>query len=110
MKASKGLRRQAKNNDAAMFEASIFPKEFDKIAQKCYLEQMDAFSKLFEDEQFYRRVMSEMGKAIYLSCRNDGDDAPKSGTQYAPISEENLGEYGSMAAEDLRKDDDRAEN
>jgi len=30
-------------------ETSIFPKEFDKVAQKCYMEQMDAFSKLFED-------------------------------------------------------------
>ena len=59
------------NNDANMFETSIFPKEFDKIAQKCYMEQMDAFSKLFEDEQFYKRVMSEMAKAMYLNFRNE---------------------------------------
>ena len=27
--------------------------------------------KLFEDEQFYKRVMSEMAKAMYLNYRND---------------------------------------
>ena len=51
-------------------QTSIFPKEFDKVAQSCYMEQMDAFSKLFEDEQFYKRVMSEMAKAMYLNFRN----------------------------------------
>ena len=70
VKSGKALKKQAKNNDAQMFETSIFPKEFDKVAQKCYMEQMDAFSKLFEDEQFYKRVMSEMAKAMYLNYRN----------------------------------------
>ena len=54
-----------------MFETSIFPKEFDKVAQVCNMEQMDAFGKLFEDEQFYKRVMSEMAKAMYLNFRNE---------------------------------------
>jgi SOS-response transcriptional repressor LexA len=70
LKSSKTLKKQAKSNDAQMFETSIFPKEFDKIAQSCYIEQMDAFSKLFEDEQFYKRVMGEMAKAMYLNYRN----------------------------------------
>jgi len=70
IKSSKALKKQAKNNDAQMFETSIFPKEFDKVAQACYMEQMDAFSKLFEDEQFYKRVMGEMAKAMYLNYRN----------------------------------------
>ena len=70
LKSSKTLKKQAKSNDAQMFETSIFPKEFDKIAQSCYMEQMDAFSKLFEDEQFYKRVMGEMAKAMYLNYRN----------------------------------------
>ena len=75
IKAGKALKKQAKNNDANMFETSIFPKEFDKVAQKCYMEQMDAFSKLFEDEQFYKRVMSEMAKAMYLNFRNDQSES-----------------------------------
>lgn len=68
--ASKALKKQANNSDANMFAQNIFPKEFDKIAQSCYMEQMDAFAKLFEDEQFYKRVMSEMAKAMYLNYRN----------------------------------------
>ena len=74
--ASKTLKKQAKTNDANMFETSIFPKEFDKVAQKCYMEHMDAFSKLFEDEQFYKRVMSEMAKAMYLNLRNEYESKP----------------------------------
>lgn len=68
--ANKALKKQASNTDANMFAQNIFPKEFDKIAQACYMEQMDAFAKLFEDEQFYKRVMSEMAKAMYLNYRN----------------------------------------
>jgi len=82
VKSGKALKKQAKNNDAQMFETSIFPKEFDKVAQKCYMEQMDAFSKLFEDEQFYKRVMSEMAKAMYLNYRNSElGDVKKQKTQ-----------------------------
>lgn len=69
-KASGALKKQAKNSDANMFAQNIFPKEFDKVAQNCYMEQMDAFAKLFEDETFYKRVMSEMAKAMYLNLRN----------------------------------------
>jgi type I restriction enzyme R subunit len=67
--ANKTLKKQAKNSDANMFAENIFPKEFEKIAQKCYMEQMDAFSKLFEDEQFYKRVMQEMAKAMYVNLQ-----------------------------------------
>lgn len=71
LKASKkALKKQANNSDANMFAENIFPKEFDKVAQSCYMESMDAFAKLFEDEQFYKRVMSEMAKAMYLNFRN----------------------------------------
>lgn len=79
-KIGKKLRRLAKNCDAQMFESSIFQKEFDTIAQQCYMEQMDAFAKLFEDAEFYKRVMTEISKAIYLRYRNSelGEDRKKS--------------------------------
>ena len=69
-KGSAALKKQAKNTDAAMFATAIFPKAFQEIAQKCYTEQMDAFAKLFEDPQFYERVMKEMAEAMYLRFRN----------------------------------------
>ena len=34
------------------------------------MEQMDAFAKLFEDAEFYKRVMTEIAKATYLRFRN----------------------------------------
>lgn len=67
---AKVLKKQAKNSDANMFADNIFPKEFEKIAQSCYMEQMDAFAKLFEDAEFYKRVMQEMARAMYLNFRN----------------------------------------
>jgi type I restriction enzyme R subunit len=73
--ANAALKKQAKNNDAEMFASSIFPKQFEKVAQKCYMEQMDAFAKLFEDEEFYQRVMQEMAKAMYLSYKQEQESA-----------------------------------
>lgn len=69
-KENVALKKQAKNTDAAMFASSIFPKAFQEIARQCYMESMDAFSKLFEDQQFYDRVMKEMADAMYLRFRN----------------------------------------
>lgn len=99
VKAGKALKKQAKNNDANMFETSIFPKEFDKVAQSCYMEQMDAFSKLFEDEQFYKRVMSEMAKAMYLNFRNEqAETSARKATEF--FIGKRPGDYGMIAAED----------
>ncbi len=53
-----------------MFANHLFPKEFEKIANTCYEQQMDAFEKLFANADFYARVMSEMGAAIYANLRN----------------------------------------
>jgi len=77
-KSNKTLKKQAKNSDGNMFANDIFPKEFSKVAQSCYMEQMDAFAKLFEDEEFYKRVMSEMAKAMYYNFQlkdNEKKDA-----------------------------------
>jgi type I restriction enzyme R subunit len=104
IKASKGLKKQAKNNDASMFETSIFPKEFEKVAQKCYMEQMDAFSKLFEDEQFYKRVMSEMAKAMYLNYRNS-DAGTASIIKYKDFDEESYGMAADKRVDETEGDE-----
>lgn len=71
---SKKLKKQAKNTDSEMFIQSIFPDEFDKIARGCYVEQMDAFSKLFENPDFYKKVMDQMAQVMYSSLRNKKDE------------------------------------
>lgn len=63
------LKKQAKNNDSEVFEKTIFPKVFDKVAQECYMEQMKAFSKLFEDKVFYTSVMKSIAKEAYKDLR-----------------------------------------
>ena len=70
---SKKLRKYAQNSDEEMFTRSIFPDEFEKIAEDCYAESMDSFAKLFENKEFYERVMAEMARAIYYSLRNKKD-------------------------------------
>ena len=67
----KKLKKQVKNSDVNMFTNNIFPKVFEQIAQKCYMEQMDAFTKLFEDQSFYEKVAKEMGKAMYYGLKNE---------------------------------------
>ena len=70
-KEEKKLSKQAKNSDVNMFAQNIFPKIFEKIAQDCYIQQMDSFAKLFEEQSFYNRVMEEMGKAMYFNLKNN---------------------------------------
>ena len=70
---SKKLRKHAQNSDEEMFARSIFPDEFEKIAEDCYAESMDSFAKLFENKEFYDRVMAEMARAMYYSLRNKKD-------------------------------------
>ena len=69
-KEEKKLSKQAKNSDVNMFAQNIFPKVFEKIAQDCYVQQMDAFAKLFEEPSFYGKVMEEMGRAMYFNLKN----------------------------------------
>lgn len=67
---NKTLKKQAKNSDVNMFAKNIFPEAFNKVAQACYMEQMDAFAKLFEEPSFYEKVMQEMAKAMYYNFKN----------------------------------------
>jgi type I restriction enzyme R subunit len=69
-KEGKKLSKQAKNSDVNMFAQNIFPKVFEKIAQDCYVQQMDSFAKLFEEPSFYKRVMEEMARAMYFNLKN----------------------------------------
>jgi len=69
IKDNKKLTQYAKKNDAEVFEQSIFPDIFKKIAQECYTESMSSFSKLFEDKTFYQSVMEEIAREAYKNLR-----------------------------------------
>lgn len=70
VKGNKRLERFAKKNDAEVFEQSIFPDVFKRVAQECYAESMESFTKLFEDKSFYDSVMEEIAKEVYKDLRS----------------------------------------
>ncbi len=70
VRMNKRLEVYAKKNDEAVFRQSIFPEVFKKVAQECYIESMDAFSKLFEDKVFYATVMDAISREAYKDLRN----------------------------------------
>lgn len=67
--ATKKMKKQAAGNDENQFVDSIFPEIFSKAAETCYTEQTDAFRKLFENQEFYKTLMEQMGHAIYERYR-----------------------------------------
>lgn len=70
IKYNEKIRMQAQKNDEEVFNRSIFPEIFKQVAQECYMEQMKAFSKLFEDKSFYISVQESIGKEAYKNLRN----------------------------------------
>ena len=64
-KENKKLNRQAQKNDEEVYTKSIFPEVFKQVAQDCYIEQVKAFSKLFEDKRFYDTVMATLAQETY---------------------------------------------
>ena len=102
--AGKALKKQAKNSDANMFAQNIFPKEFEKVAQACYMEQMEAFAKLFQDEQFYNRVKDEMARAMYVNYNQSTKETKvyemyDGADQYRAANEDEGEEYGKNETE-----------
>lgn len=70
LKTESRLMAYAKKNDEAVFTQSIFPEVFQKVAQECYMGSVGAFSKLFENKDFYKTIMEEIAKEVYKNFRN----------------------------------------
>lgn len=67
----KKFKKYARDNNPEMFVKSLFPDKFKDIVVKCYMENNDSFQKLFNDPDFYNKVMEEMAKELYKSLRKD---------------------------------------
>lgn len=74
VRTNKHLAAYAKKNNEAIFTQSIFPEVFKKVAQECYMESMDAFSKLFEDKVFYTIVMDAISREAYKNLRSKKEE------------------------------------
>ena len=67
----KKFKKYAKDNSTEMFVKSLFPDKFKEIVTQCFLDNNDAFEKLFNDPDFYSKVQDEMAKELYKSLRKD---------------------------------------
>jgi type I restriction enzyme, R subunit len=65
----KKLEKSANKNNLEVYEESIFPDVFDKSAQECYAEHKGAYTKLFEDKEFYNTVKSQIARETYKKFR-----------------------------------------
>lgn len=65
----KKFRHYAKDTTPEMFVRSLFPDKFKEIATQCWLSNSDAFTKLFNDPEFYQKVMETMAKELYKQLR-----------------------------------------
>lgn len=70
-KEVKKFRRYAKDTSAEMFVKSLFPDKFMEIATQCCLDNAEAYRKLFENNEFYNKVMDAMARELYKSLRKD---------------------------------------
>lgn len=67
----KKFKKYAKDNSTEMFVESLFPDKFKDIVTQCFLDNNEAFQKLFNDPEFYHKVQDEMAKELYKSLRKD---------------------------------------
>lgn len=67
----KKLSKKAKGSSSEMFVKSLFPDKFQEIVTQCYLSNNESFKKLFNDQEFYNRVMDAMAKELYKKLRAD---------------------------------------
>lgn len=67
----KKFKKYAKDNSTEMFVESLFPDKFKDIVTQCFLDNNEAFQKLFNDPVFYQRVQDEMAKELYKALRKD---------------------------------------
>ena len=59
------LLKMVKNSDEELFVKSIFPDYFAQEAGEAYTSQADAFTQLFQDDEFYKVVMEQLARAMY---------------------------------------------
>lgn len=67
----KKFRKFAQDNSLEMFVKSMFPEKFKDIVFQCFLDNNEAYEKLFKDQDFYKKVQEEMAKELYKSLRKD---------------------------------------
>ncbi len=58
------IKDKALSNSKDMFDV-LFKKDFSKVAQDCYVNNMNAFRKIFENKELYNIISDAVGGQIY---------------------------------------------
>lgn len=69
LKNNKKLLKSAQTDDQKIFEKNIFPQQFDNAAQEAYVESTETYTKLFEDANKYRAIMTALAHAMFDELR-----------------------------------------
>ena len=72
LKNNKKLQKSAQTDGQQIFEKNIFPQLFDEAAQEAYIESTETYTKLFEDANKYRTIMSALAHALFDELKNAG--------------------------------------
>lgn len=67
----KKFKKYAKDNSTEMFVKSLFPDKFKEIVTQCFIDNSESFAKLFNDTDFYQKVMEAMAAELYKALRKD---------------------------------------
>ena len=73
LRTDKKLRKSALSNGQRIFERNVFPKIFDAIAQAAYMEQVEAYTQMFEDKAKYLAIRNALAQDLYRELRNAPD-------------------------------------
>ena len=72
LKNNKKLQKSALTDGQQIFENNIFPSLFDDAAQEAYMESTETYTKLFEDANKYRTIMTTLAHAMFDELRSAG--------------------------------------
>ena len=70
LRTDKKLRKSALSDGQRIFERNVFPKIFDAIAQAAYMEQVEAYTRMFEDKAKYLAIRNALAQNLYRELRN----------------------------------------
>ena len=73
LRTDKKLRKSALSDGQRIFERNVFPKIFDAIAQAAYMEQVEAYTQMFEDKAKYLAIRNALAQNLYRELRNAPD-------------------------------------
>ena len=73
LRTDKKLRKSALSDGQRIFERNVFPKIFDAIAQAAYMEQVEAYTQMFENQAKYLAIRNALAQDLYRELRNAPD-------------------------------------